>query len=709
LRDGNRAAFSAAMLAGFWLIAWLQVAVVLVVVLVVLSLLPGGLALRAAAPLCVATAGLLGYATVRALRLRRATPAGVPVTRTDAPALWSMIDAAAAAGGVAPPDGVTVIAEAAASLTERARLAGLLGGRRELYLGLPLLQAWDAARLRAAVAHELAHDSPRLGRFAPLAYRGRVAVGRIVPRIPARNPAGPLLRAYARWYHRRDAPFSRAQELAADQIAAAFAGPRAAVAVLRDGPALDGLQRLFHAEYLSPGWQAGYVPDDVFGGFLRVLAARADEVALLRAQHPEPPPPRDTHPPVAERLAALTALLKPPTPADSPATDTARPDTAGPHPEAEGGTGPGVPGSDVPGSDVPGSGVPGSDLPGSGGRGLGDGGPAGADVGLGVTGPGVGEGEPGGEFVAAGDMVPDLPGLGRALQAVAYPVAGRTVTGWDEFFGVARKAEMEREADAALRAISRAAGTPVAGAGAVFDLAADGRLAEVAKTVFGELPAEETAEHIAGLITLLLALAALNSGVARWRHSWSGTAELVAMDGSHLDLGGPAALAGDPATVGAARERLAALGIDLAATAAAGGAHPAARVPVLGGVVNVLVDGARTDLLVVETGLFLVPGLPRSRNGDAKRRLARLAAGGVRVDGSAAGAPVPAVDGAASSRFVPFADVAAAVAVPSRRRNWEVSLQDGGTLTIRTALDSDELPGGWTALDDAVAFLSRTR
>src|SRR4051794_8452562 len=184
------------MLAGFWLIAWLQVAVVLIVVLVVLSLLPGGLALRAAAPLCVATAGLLGYATVRALRLRHASPAGVPVTRQDAPALWAMTDAAAAAAGVAPPDGVTVIAEAVASLTERTRLAGLLGGRRELYLGLPLLQAWDSARLRAAVAHELAHGSPRLGRFAPLAYRGRIAVGRIVPRIPARNPAGPLLRAY---------------------------------------------------------------------------------------------------------------------------------------------------------------------------------------------------------------------------------------------------------------------------------------------------------------------------------------------------------------------------------------------------------------------------------------------------------------------------------------------------------------------------------
>jgi hypothetical protein len=36
-------------------------------------------------------------------------------------------------------------------------------------------------------------------------------------------------------------------------------------------------------------------------------------------------------------------------------------------------------------------------------------------------------------------------------------------------------------------------------------------------------------------------------------------------------------------------------------------------------------------------------------------------------------------------------------------------MRDGGTLTLRTALDSDELPGGWAALDEAMAFLARTR
>jgi hypothetical protein len=61
------------------------------------------------------------------------------------------------------------------------------------------------------------------------------------------------------------------------------------------------------------------------------------------------------------------------------------------------------------------------------------------------------------------------------------------------------------------------------------------------------------------------------------------------------------------------------------------------------------------------------------------------------------------------SRFVPFADVAGATASRTGRRSWEMSLRDGGTLSVRTGLDSDELPGGWSALDDAVAFVTSTR
>jgi hypothetical protein len=314
-----------------------------------------------------------------------------------------------------------------------------------------------------------------------------------------------------------------------------------------------------------------------------------------------------------------------------------------------------------------------------------------------TTPAGQGSGSP--QPIDATELIPDLPGLGRALQAVAYPPQGRTTVGWDEFFGAARSVEMQREAEAALGTISRAAGRPVTTAAGVLDLAADGSLRKVAETVFPELPPGETTGRITELITLLLALAALNSGAGRWRHSWTGTAALVALDGGPLDLAGPAALIVDPATVGAARERLAALGVDLAATDAERPALAAGEV--VGGVVNLVVDGSRTDLLIVDTGLFLVPGLPRSRNGSAKRRLAQFAA--------AADVPQQREAAAPGSRFVAYTEVARLTQTRRTPKSWDLSLRDGGTLSVRTALDSDELPGGWAALDDAVAFLARTR
>ncbi|MEV6632372.1 M48 family metallopeptidase [Actinoplanes sp. NPDC051470] len=680
---GARAWLSATMLAGFLAVAVAQLLLVVVPVLLVLSLLPSGAALRLGVPLCIATVGVMAYATWRALRTRRVEPAGVPVTRADAPALWAMIDAAAQAGQVRTPERLIVVAEATVAFSERTHLLGLIGGRRDLYVGLPLLQAWDNAVLGAAVAHELAHATPRLSRWAPFAYRGRRAVARIIPRITRRNAAGPGLRGYALFYRRHDQPVSQAQELCADRVAAEFAGVAATVAMLRDGPAMESLQRVFYTEYVAPGWRAGHAPDDVFGGFLRMLAARADELTILRRQEPHTADEWDTHPPRPQRLAAVTALATP-APAASPhaqaVTAPAR-TAAGPVLETAAAA-PAMAGAGAPLLD---------DIP----AGLTDVAAPAAPLDEAVPAGALADVEPTGAALIAGDveLVPDLPGLGRALQAVAFPPRGRTIVGWDDFFGVARAAEMDREADAALGTLTRAAGSPVASAADVLDLAADGRLRKVAETVFPDMPPDETERRITELVTLLLALAALRSDAARWRHSWTGTAELVASDGGHLDLGAVATLVTDPATVGAARERLLALRIDPAAPV---GANRDRRTgaDVVGGLVNLVVDGSRTDLLIVDNGLLLVPGLPRSQNGSAKRRLAQVAT---------------TADATPGARFVPYAEVSGATQTRRTPKAWDLQLRDGNTMTVRAALDSDELPGGWAALDNAVAFLASTR
>ncbi|GAA2859561.1 hypothetical protein Acy02nite_23680 [Actinoplanes cyaneus] len=725
--DARAAARSAAALAGFLIVAGLQLIVVLGALWTVLKLLPADFALRAGVPLSLATFGALGYATWRALHSRRRVPAGVAVTRSDAPQLWELVDGASAAAGVPSPAGLTVVADATVVVGERTRALGLLGGRRDLYLGLPLLQAWDSGRLRAAVAHELAHGSARLGRWAPLAYRGRVAIGRLIPRWSrGRNPAGAIFRAYAEVYHRWDAPFSRAQEVAADRVAAEFAGAAAAAGALRDLPVLAGMQRLFHAEYVGPGWQAGHVPDDVFGGFLRVLAARGEDVAILRARGAEPAGAWDTHPPLAERLAALT-------PAGAGSAQAVSGDAAGGAGSAQAvsGAGAGVAGDGVTAAvQQPGDAAGAGPIGGAGEAGAAS---AAADPDVTVTGE---------DDQAAGELVPDLPGLGRALQAVAFPSRGRTEVGWDDFLSVARTAEMEREAEAALATVSRAVGVAVPDAGSILALAADGRLRTAAATIFPGLTPEETADRIVDLLSLMLALAALRSDVARWRHSWTGTAELVAADGAYLNLTDVAAAAADPEQAEAVRAYLDRIGVDLAAP---GGDRPAARAQALGGLINLSADGARTDLLVTDLGFLLVPGMSRGKAPEAKRRLNQIAAGGVSVPGrnalpdsavaanagaggatgeaagvggtesgrtreTAQGGAVATMEAPADGRrFVPFVDVAAVTTLPGRRRGWVIGLRDGGTLTLRPSLDTDELPGGWAAWEDAVTFLTGTR
>ncbi|MBB2948023.1 hypothetical protein FB565_007794 [Actinoplanes lutulentus] len=664
--SARSAAAPVAALAGFLLVVAAQLAVVLVILWAVLSILPSTVAVRAGVPLSIATFGAFGYATWRALQTRRRLPAGVEVTRDRAPKLWELVDGAAKAASVTSPDRLIVVAEATVAVGERTRLLGIVGGPRDLYLGLPLLQAWEPTLLRAGATHELAHYSPRLSRWAPVAYRGRVAAGRVIPRINRRNPAGVALRAYAGFYRRVDAPFSRAQEFAADRIAAEHAGAEAVVAVLRDLPALAGMQRLFHAEYVAPGWQAGLVPDDVFGGLLRVLAARSAEMAQLRGQEPEPAGPWDTHPLVGERIAELEKL-KPAaetTPEPEPAPD--KNDEAAPATKDE----PAPATKDEPAPATKDEATPGK----------------------------KDEATPAKEDEPHPELVPDLPRLGRALQDVAYPAGGRTVVSWDEFLSLARTAEMEREAEAALATVSRAAGSEVTGPAQVLELAADGRLRTAAQELFPGNSPEETTERMIDLLGLMLALAALRSGVVRWRHSWTGAAEVVGVDGSYLNLAELARAAAEPEMVQEVREYLEKIGVDLAATAGDGGP---ARSQILGGLVNLTADGVRTDLLITDLGLLLVPGLPRGRGNEAKRRLTKLAVGGVTAGAGETSTP--------GERFLPYADVTGVTTLPGRRKGWTIGLRDSDAVTLRPALDADELPGGWKAWDEAVTFLTGTR
>ncbi|MFB7453076.1 M48 family metallopeptidase [Streptomyces sp. NPDC056194] len=296
---------------------------------------------------------LLAIPVVRGMAMLRTPrdeePGGVLVTEADEPRLWATVRELAHEVGTRAPDEIRLTADVNAAVTEDARLLGLLGGVRRLYLGLPLMAGLDEAGLRAVLAHELGHYVNSDTRLAGLGVRGRVQVGRMIELFHAKADAkvdkerarqerksekriargkkakeidtegvgvtyrtmAKIYSAYGRLYLRSTTSGARRQELAADLAAARIAGRDATARALRSIPAIDAVNDHYLSSYAALGTDFGLLParGEVFGGLRHLLAARADEVAGLCEELPdEPASPYDSHPPVAERVARIEAL-----------------------------------------------------------------------------------------------------------------------------------------------------------------------------------------------------------------------------------------------------------------------------------------------------------------------------------------------------------------------------------------------------------------
>ncbi|WP_262283873.1 M48 family metallopeptidase [Micromonospora sp. MA102] len=302
-----RALASVVMLIGFYVVALLQLAAVAALGVWLFSHTSGVITGKLLLPLVVAL-GAVGVGLWKAIRTKNEPAPGLILDERAAPWLWATVRELAAAVGTRAPDEIRLVPEVNAAVGEQSRLLGLIGGRRTLYVGLPLLQAMRIDQLRSVLAHELGHYSGQHTRLGGVAYRGRLAIEETVERISPRNPVGWIFRGYAKLYLMVDNAASRRQELEADRSSVALAGTEAATSALRTLPALDAAWGFYMRRYVEPGWSAGLAPDDLFGGFAMLLQARREEIDELRENAPEPEPSRwDTHPPIGVRVAAMTA------------------------------------------------------------------------------------------------------------------------------------------------------------------------------------------------------------------------------------------------------------------------------------------------------------------------------------------------------------------------------------------------------------------
>ena len=282
-----RALVAVSVLAGFYVVT-----VGTAVALLVVGRILGGLGGQALAMVGLA----LGVTTVMALarvsRLRPSDPIGIEVTAAQAPQLLAVVHDLAVRVGTRPPDRVIVVPAVNAAVGEEAQFLGLVGGPRTLIIGLPLLQTFTVAQLRAVLAHEMGHYSRSHTRLGPVVYRGVVNMASVIHHVGPESIFGRLLKAYAKLFLLFAAGVRRRQEIEADRVAAQIAGPDALAAALGELPGLDGLWGLYLDRYVGHTWWAGQAPDHIFGAFQELVAEHAG-VHLTRVLPPRPDrPPR---------------------------------------------------------------------------------------------------------------------------------------------------------------------------------------------------------------------------------------------------------------------------------------------------------------------------------------------------------------------------------------------------------------------------------
>ncbi|GAA4594528.1 Zn-dependent protease with chaperone function [Actinoplanes octamycinicus] len=302
-----RAAISVVMLAGFYLLGLAQLALVGWLLYEIWTHLHGAGAAKLSW-LLIAAVGAVLAGLWRAIRAKPGDPDGLLVSPEQAPELWQQVRALAAEVGTRAPDEIRLVPEVNAAVSEDTKLLGLVGGTRRLYIGMPLLQTFSVDQMRSVLAHELGHYSGSHTRLSAVAYRGRVAMHETLDRVGRWNVFGWVFKAYGWLYQLVSSAVARRQELEADLASVRVAGVDAAVSSMRELPVVGAAWGFYMNRYIGYGWELGYAPDDVFGGFSQLYRARADELAELREQEPDDETSRwDSHPAIGDRIAAMRA------------------------------------------------------------------------------------------------------------------------------------------------------------------------------------------------------------------------------------------------------------------------------------------------------------------------------------------------------------------------------------------------------------------
>jgi Zn-dependent protease with chaperone function len=288
--------------------------------------------------ICVAGAGLIVWSVLP--RPDRFEPPGPRIYEKDHPRLFELVRDMGARTGQALPREVYLVADVNAFVAQRGGVMGFFS-RRVMGLGLPLLSLLTVSELRAVLAHEFGHFHGGDTKLGPWIYKTRGAIMRtVVSLLEQGHGWGALISVPFKWYLsfflRITQSISRAQELAADALAAKVVGAAPLISGLKTVHGGSAAFQAYVQHELGPVVQAGFRPPlaEGFRAFVDGKQIKASLEKLVEKELEEGEADAyDTHPPLAQRIAALEALSS----VDPPRDDTPAIDWLDDHDQAEAG------------------------------------------------------------------------------------------------------------------------------------------------------------------------------------------------------------------------------------------------------------------------------------------------------------------------------------------------------------------------------------
>lgn len=173
----------------------------------------------------------------KALWVVLSPPAGIRVTRNDAPALFAMIDEIRSQIGAPEFHEVLIDGDFNAGVVQVPRLGAFGWFKNYLLIGLPLLKTLAPEQFKAVLAHEFGHLAGGHAKLSNWIYRQRLRWTRLLSSLEARGGEGSFffngfLKRYAPFFNAYSFPLARANEYEADAVSVRVTSVSAAAQAL---------------------------------------------------------------------------------------------------------------------------------------------------------------------------------------------------------------------------------------------------------------------------------------------------------------------------------------------------------------------------------------------------------------------------------------------------------------------------------------------